>query len=66
MEVVKMPPASDMAEAKKALDESKRKLPLILEYTLIEAKMVRAKYVALMAEGFTAQEALDLCKTWRA
>jgi hypothetical protein len=37
-----------------------------MEDTLIEAKMVRAKYVALMAEGFTAQEALDLCKTWRA
>jgi len=34
-----------------------------LEYYQITAKLHRSKYEALIAEGFTPTEALELCKT---
>jgi len=38
-------------------------LPALLELAGINAHLVRAKYVALVKEGFTEAQALDLC--WR-
>ena len=37
-------------------------LPAMLELIQIEAKQTRAKFIALRNEGFTAVEALELCK----
>lgn len=66
MEVVNGPFGDkSITEVRKALEESKRKLPILLEYSVIEAQLTRSKYLALVKEGFTSQEALDLCKTWR-
>lgn len=38
-------------------------VPALLELAGINAQLMRAKYLALMKEGFTEAQALDLC--WR-
>ena len=45
-----------------ALEELKRSLPTHIEVLGIQAKMIRAKYQALVAQGFTEAQALELCK----
>jgi hypothetical protein len=50
----------NFAQAVKSLREN---LPASIEYASIQAKIWRAKYLALVREGFTEKDALDLC--WR-
>jgi hypothetical protein len=45
-----------------ALEELKRNLPTHIEFLSIHAQMIRAKYQALVAQGFTEAQALELCK----
>lgn len=45
-----------------ALEELKRSLPVHIEILAISAQMIRAKYQALVAQGFTEAQALELCK----
>lgn len=47
-------------EATRRLQES---LPQIIEFQIVMAKIHKAKYDALIAEGFTEAQALELCKT---
>jgi hypothetical protein len=47
-----------LAQAVKSLREN---LPASLEYAGIQAKVWRAKYLALVREGFTEKDALELC-----
>lgn len=37
-------------------------LPAFLEYEELQAKVKRKKYLSLVNEGFTEQQALELCK----
>ena len=46
-----------------AIDVVKNTWPQQLELIAYQAKEVRARYLALVKEGFSAAEALDLC--WR-
>lgn len=50
----------NLAQAVKTLREN---LPASLEYAGIQAKVWRAKYLALVREGFTETQAVELC--WR-
>lgn len=45
-----------------SLEELKRNLPTHIEFLAIHAQMIRAKYQALLAQGFTEAQALELCK----
>lgn len=45
-----------------ALEELKRNLPIHIEFLAIQAQTIRAKYQALVAQGFTEAQALELCK----
>jgi hypothetical protein len=36
-------------------------LPAMMEFQKLNAKIIRAKYLALIGEGFTEQQALQLC-----
>lgn len=45
-----------------ALEELKRNLPSHIEFLGIQAQMIRAKYQALIAQGLTEAQALELCK----
>ena len=44
------------------VEKLKRLLPLLIENNALLAKMQRAKFVAYVDEGFTAEQALILCK----
>jgi len=50
---------SKMAES---MREFKEAFPYMMEHTILSAKLYRAKYLALKEEGFTSEEALELCK----
>ncbi|MCS3467111.1 hypothetical protein M2401_000832 [Pseudomonas sp. JUb42] len=44
------------------LEALKRSMPMHIEFLAIQAQMIRAKYQALVAQGFTEAQALELCK----
>lgn len=58
--VVELPKRDD---AQAALAQFARMIPAMLEHVQLQAKVRRAAYLALVAEGFTEAQALDLC--WR-
>lgn len=60
--LIVLPGGNTPALSKEALRELRVNLPQILEYFSITAQMHRAKYAALLNEGFTGKEALELCK----
>ena len=55
-----IPQATD--ELRQALETHRRNLPLLIEYEQLQAQVTRKKFLALIDEGFTANEALELCK----
>lgn len=44
------------------LEALKRNLDVHIEVLAVSAKIIRAKYQALVAQGFTEAQALELCK----
>ena len=50
-----------VSELKQALSEYRRTLPELIEFHKIEAEIWRHKYKALVDQGFTVAEALQLC-----
>lgn len=59
--VVNLPKRDD---AQAAVAQLSRMMPALIEHAQMQAKIRRAAYLALVAEGFTEAQALDLC--WRA
>ncbi len=49
------------SELKQALSEFRRTLPELIEFHKLEAEIWRHKYKALIEQGFTVAEALQLC-----
>lgn len=45
-----------------SVEELKRRLPLFAEHLALVAQYKRAYYLSLTREGFTKEEALELCK----
>jgi len=45
-----------------ALEELKRNLDVHIEFLGIQARCTRIKYQALVSQGFTEAQALELCK----
>lgn len=48
------------------LKKAKEDFPAQVELEQYLAKLTRIKYLALVGEGFTETQALDLLKTWKA
>lgn len=59
--------SNERARAKSAqeLKQLQSNMPHLMEAERLLAKVKRVKYVALVMEGFTESQALDLCKDWR-
>lgn len=53
---------ADVVRMKALLFEAIEQLPVIMEFAKIDAKQTRAKYLALVAEGFTPEQAIELYK----
>lgn len=49
-------------EVKQSLQDLKTNLEALIEFLGIQARMTRAKYDALLAEGFSEEQALELSK----
>ncbi len=50
---------------KGALDILRATMPMVLEFNQARAKMAKSQYNALIAEGFTKEQALELVKVWK-
>lgn len=55
-------PNAERDKARAALEQLKRNLPFLLEHAAIMAGIRRAAFLAYVAEGFTPEQALELCK----
>jgi hypothetical protein len=61
MAVRELPPPSPSQFAG-LVEQMKRELTVQLEYEAMRAKIARVRYNALVDQGFTRTEALELCK----
>lgn len=55
-------PNVELDKLRAAVEQMRRQLPLLIEYHQIDAKIRKARYEALIAEGFHPAQALELCK----
>jgi len=56
-------PTAGRDEMRATLEQMKRQLPVFLEYTQTLAKIRKTAFDAHVAEGFSEDQALELCKT---
>ena len=59
---IKLISDKEMSEMRKLLVELKKDLPVHLESQTILAQVLKAKFDALIGEGFSVEQALELCK----
>lgn len=48
-----------LAQSVKQMHEN---LPALMDFERLQARMIRARYIALVGQGFTEQQAIELCK----
>ena len=53
----------DKDKMRAAVEEMKRSLPTWIEHAELTAKIRRASYEAHIAQGFTPEQALELCRS---
>lgn len=56
-------PLSQPTQAQANLAQAERDLPAMCEFQKLAAKLYRARFEALISEGFTKTQAIELCKT---
>ena len=53
----------DNDKLQQELSNFRSHIPLLIQHTILSAQITRAKYDALLKEGFTEKQALELCRT---
>ncbi len=56
---------AEQEKLKTAIDVMRVTMPMLIEHKTITAKLARAQYDALLKEGFTNEQALELVKAWK-
>lgn len=59
----KLVPLGVQNEAAACLARLNRDIPFLLDHAVLAARVKRAYYEALVSEGFSEAQALELCKT---
>jgi hypothetical protein len=52
------------ADYQKLLADMRQRMPQLIEFEVLKAKLVRERFLALRSAGFTDQQALDIVKAW--
>lgn len=60
---IKLLNTNNKNEMRAELEKMKRDLPEFIEYTSVLAKIRKASFDALVEQGFTEPQALELCKS---
>jgi len=53
----------DKADLRASVENLRDSLPELMQNTMLMAQITRAKYNALVKEGFTEAQAIELCRT---
>lgn len=61
--IVSLAKSGEPDELASAVGELRQRMPGMIEYNRIMAKVQRDAYLAYVEQGFTAKQALELCKT---
>lgn len=62
LHVVSLHTSKPLTALEKDFEEFKASFDTILEFYKYEAKITRTRYLALVEEGFTEEEAMELCR----
>lgn len=54
---------SDLVKLAQSIKQMREQLPALMEFAELQARLTRTKYNALLKEGFTEVQAIELCKT---
>lgn len=60
--MIKQVEFGDQSKLVAHVEELKRTLPVMMEYQIIVAKLIRTRYDALIEEDFSEKQALELTK----
>lgn len=60
MNVIEMPVKDGAEELRKIISEMKVKMPLMLELAEIKGQITRKKFVVLVVNGFTEEQAMQI------
>lgn len=61
MDEIKLASSKELSEMRKLLNGLKQDKTVYLEFQVVHAEIIRAKYLALIEQGFTEEQALELC-----
>jgi hypothetical protein len=56
---------NELEKLQQSLAAYRMNLPVLIEYQILNAQVTRAKYNALLKEGFTPEQAVQLCREGR-
>jgi hypothetical protein len=62
MKVVDLVHDKEVSQLKQDLQVLKKEKQTFIEFEQIQAELIRVKYLSLVKSGFSALEALELCK----